>query len=200
VKVSPEQLEQILRKHGLLIPHAIRQGMLTAAFRGQAYLTKKSPVDRGELKNAWDVRKTDDGALLMNDAPHAGIVEAGARPHEVNAEGVEAIYQWVKRKGLLGPAPQRVRGGRYSTAGEYGEAMAERDQQTWEVVWAIIHKLKKEGQKPTWFVRDSLDTLRIFAMDEVCHQLEKSLRDAEVGATEFSATTANIPVLGPSKS
>lgn len=69
------------------------------AERGKGLLVALSadvpPADQGILALGWRVDQQDDGAILVNDAPHAGIVEEGSRPHFPN---IQAIFGWVGRK------------------------------------------------------------------------------------------------------
>ncbi len=123
------------------------------------------------LKASWHVvrvvgtsRLGNRGGLLaelINDAPHAGIIEHGARPHGVSREGWDAIYEWVRRHfgfTVMGARSQKMRG----VMGETGE-----DPVLSEITWGIVKKLKREGQKPTYFIRNSLDECQELAAEEI---------------------------------
>ncbi len=56
-----------------------------------------APIDRGELINSVDTTFVPDGAIVSVDAPHAAIMEYGARPFR---PPLAPILEWVKRKGL----------------------------------------------------------------------------------------------------
>lgn len=132
-----------------------------AARKGKAHMVKQTPVDQGQLRNSWKVR----GTLLMNDAPHAGIIERGARPHPVSREGVEAITRWVQRKlGIDAGGRLRDVRGRFVKTSKAARRQLKAEAQ--RAVWGIVNKLKREGQKPTWFVRSQLRTLTTFAAQE----------------------------------
>ena len=92
------------------------------------------------LKAAWKERSGGTGArtvlTVLNDAPYAGIVEHGARPHQVSLEGRAALAGWARRN-IQGLKP--------------GE--------DWAVAEGIARKLAAEGQKPTFFVRNELPNL-----------------------------------------
>jgi len=150
--ITPDQLPAILRGHARRLPRAVHDGLVMAAQRGRALLVSKSPVDTGVYKNAWRVRHhVGGGAELYNDAPHAGIIEAGARPHGVNAAGIAAITAWAMRK--LGLGEKEARG----------------------VAFAVAAKLKKTGQKGLWIVRDNIPELLKYAQQEVARSVKRAL-------------------------
>lgn len=77
---------------------AAKKAARAAAYRMKAYLIKKVDdlkiTDRGIYKNSFRVV----GESVLNDAPHAPIIEDGARPHPVSEAGVQAIAAWARRK------------------------------------------------------------------------------------------------------
>ena len=158
ITLTPAQLTARLKQDAARFPAAIPVGLKRGAHRGRALLVSQSPVDTGQFKNAWRV----DGTSVTNDAPHAGIIERGARPHTVNRAGVEAIKAWVRR--VLGAklkVTMRAQTGKARVSKDAFEAQIE------SVTWAIITKLKKEGQKGHFIVERNLETLARFAREEV---------------------------------
>ncbi len=134
-----------LAKRLKLRRHQIREAVMAGARRGargaRAVLVIRSPKDRGNFKAAWRsksfLRKSGEIARVSNDAPYAGIIERGARPHGVNKEGREALFHWVRRH--------------FSDSTE---------EEQIGITYAIINKIRLKGQKPTLFVRKSLPDLR----------------------------------------
>lgn len=124
--------------------------MKLAAHRGRTLLVRKSPVDRGNFKNAWRVRTIAGGAEIQNDAPYAGIIELGARPHPVSREGIEALTGWARR---------------------HFPGVDEKEHKS--IAFAIAAKLKKYGQKPTYLVRDSMDELRQYIGEAMEAEVKK---------------------------
>lgn len=135
-------------------------------------MVRITPVDQGQLKNSWRVRAsrgTGIGggnlvATLSNDAPHAGIVEGGARPHPVSNEGIAAIHAWVwrNRKDFgFTTRSGRAQGGKGVKAATLG------------IAYAIANKIKREGQEPTFFVKDSMPVLQKIAAREVAMAIAK---------------------------
>lgn len=57
-------------------------------------LVESSPVDTGLYAQSWDFSETEFGAVLGNFAPHAPIIEYGARPF---TPPIGPLLQWAKR-------------------------------------------------------------------------------------------------------
>ncbi len=72
------------------------------------------------------------GPVVENDAPHAGVIEDGARPHPVSMEGQQAIKEWAMRK--LGLPENEAR----------------------SVAFLVARKIKEKGQEAKHVMRDSL--------------------------------------------
>jgi hypothetical protein len=145
MKVQLDQLSGVLVRQHAKNMDRIDRGLIRAAKRGKAHMVKVTPTDQGQLRNSWQAQ----GRLLRNDAPHAGIVELGARPHGVNNAGMLALIAWAKRHGA-------------STEKE-AKAMA----------WGIAMKLRRVGQRATHFVRNELVELTKIAKVEVEVALKK---------------------------
>lgn len=162
IRTSIEQLPEELLRRARETAGALKEGALRAAHRGHAHLVGQTPVDQGQLRNSWRVvdrraQSLSPGAVeelaeIINDAPHAGVVELGARPHPVSPEGWDAIYEWVRRHfGFTVGGSSEMR----RVGGETGE-----DPVLSEITWGIVHKIAREGQRPTYFVRDSMPELK----------------------------------------
>lgn len=57
-------------------------------------LVEKSPVDTGLYAQSWDFTETEFGAIVGNYAPHAPIIENGARPF---TPPIGPLLAWAKR-------------------------------------------------------------------------------------------------------
>lgn len=138
------------------IKSAIARGIRNGIRRGRTLLVQRTPVDTGLLKASWrdsGVRIEPGGGLmaeLWNDAPHAGIVEEGARPHSVSAAGRQAIYEWARRH--------------FPGAGD----------RAWKsITWAICKRLRERGQPGKFFIRDSRVELARLMVDEIIYSVSK---------------------------
>lgn len=141
-----------LKKREAELKKAIGRGIRNGVRRGRSLLVHRTPKDMGLLKASWrdtTARSLDSVVTeIFNDAPYAGIVEEGARPHGVNAAGRLALTEWAERH-FPGLDPKAIK----------------------SIVFAIIEKLRVEGQKPTHFVRNSRVDLARILVDEIVRAL-----------------------------
>jgi hypothetical protein len=172
IEISASQVGAALRSTDARIRKGVMNGLRVAAQRGRTVLVSRSPVDMGQFKGAWKVEKTLEGADVVNDAPHAGIIERGARPHAVSDVGVLAIEDWVRRhfhEQTRSVARQRKN---YGSRAKYGKkstrtTAALEQQYVHELAMKIVWKLRTKGQEPKWVVRDALPALSSWLDEEI---------------------------------
>lgn len=173
IRTTPGQLAGQLRRRNKATRVAVARGALRGAHRGRAIIVRETPVDQSQLKQSWKVKPGKPSlytgeratwasftasvlAELVNAAPHAGVVERGARPHPVSPEGIEAIKDWAMRNVefalVSGPVPR-------GAGGRRGFNKANRERQAEELAQAIAWKLRHHGQEPTYFVKGNLPLL-----------------------------------------
>lgn len=175
IKISSRGLNAELKARQRKTTEMLSRGIRRSVMRSVTLLQRITPVDRGMMKNAWRSRggaPSKSGVAqfeIVNDAPYAGIVERGARPHNVNREGIEAITLWVTRH-FPGAESKEIQ----------------------KIVWAIVYKLKTKGQKPTFFVRDSLDQLNAILKENV----EKYIRGASQRLAGGAGKSRSTPIGG----
>lgn len=170
MRIPPSEVARLLQEHGQRVKRAIAVGAQRGAQRGRSIIVRETPVDQGQLRNSWKVSNggQDSVAELYNDAPHAGIVEAGARPHPVSEEGREALYQWVRRN--------RASFGFATKSGRAKKVTEQIEQQMRAIAEGIARKLRAKGQEPTHFVKKSLPALTEAARDEIMPLIERELQ------------------------
>lgn len=101
----------------------------------------------GTYKLSLHVELVEGLWTVLADAPHAGIVELGARPHPVSEEGRLAIKTWAERKlGLT-------------------------EDQAEEASWAICKKIENEGVDGHFLMRDSQPQAKQFLREELARIL-----------------------------
>lgn len=160
-KIGPELIARAKKTPGVL-----HRAMKRSALKTRTMLVRKTPKDLGQAKAGWRVSPLIKGTSrsrvdVYNDAPHISILEFGARPHGVSLEGRVAIYEWVVRvidpqaSGPIRPYDRKTKtGGRKEfmslTEGARNAAAA-------QIMQAIVWKIRHHGQKPTYFVRTSMD-------------------------------------------
>lgn len=170
IKIDPKDFPRDIRRRLRTAPNAVKRGMSRSATLSRAYIVKQTPVDLGQLKNAWKVRRKPV-IELYNTAPYGGVVEKGARPHPVSLAGQIAIYEWVRRhfyytewSGGKRSKPKKVRGGPFE------------DETLTAITMGIVNKIRTKGQKPTYFVRNSLPELRRLMVEEVVKAIKQHSR------------------------
>jgi hypothetical protein len=146
----------------------LQKSMKRAAMRGRAIMVRRTPKDLGQAKAGWKVSEFIKNATmarvdLYNDNPYIGVLELGARPHKVSMEGIAALHAWVWRNRHFFSSLMTEAGNRKTGKNAKKEALG--------IAFAIAKKIEKEGQKPTYFVRNSMDALN----REFAEQLEQQL-------------------------
>jgi hypothetical protein len=118
-------LDKVTRQAG-------ERAMLSTALRLVQIITteimpaeQRPPVDRGAYRAAWRAKKIQGGAEIVNTLPYAAVIEYGAKAENVKVGRamIEALTEWVRRKGLAGPEP--------------GDAS--------RMAWAIATNMQKHG-------------------------------------------------------
>jgi hypothetical protein len=170
IAIRFQDLPKALQKREKAVRAAIQRGAEKGARAGMSLLIRKTPVDQGELKASWKVT-TGGGRLatLTNTAPHVGIVELGARPHPVNREGWDAIYEWARRHFTVSPTGQRRRVAKATGA----------DPELSRITWGIVKKIEKYGQAPTYFVRNAMPEVQRLAVAAIVREIEKVAGEKE---------------------
>lgn len=111
----PERKEEIIQ--------ATKIGVI----RSIPTLVESSPVDTGQYASSWDFTEEENQIILGNFAPHAAIIEFGARPF---TPPITPLLMWAKR--VLGDPSQPP---------EYSD-------QVWSLARGVQNKIAREGMKP----------------------------------------------------
>jgi hypothetical protein len=167
IQIKAGEVGAVLNALARRIPVHVERGLRVAAERGMTHLREKSPVGAsGVYRAAWTVHRELGGWVIENDAPHAGIIERGARPHKVSAEGWNAIYLWVRR--VLAWQIKAEKADRRF----YFKRRKSLDEIATDITWAIVKKIEKYGQRPRWIVRDSMPLLTAWMGTEIERQMQ----------------------------
>lgn len=160
--VTIDQFAVILGKLDSKIEAAVVRGLRSAAMRLQGMVVHEidqaephPAVDRGELRNSTRFERTDLGAILSMDAPHAGIMEYGARPFFPPTAPLAA---WALRKGL-----------------------ADDEEEAEEVAFAIARHISQMGIEPRGYFIKAVMKLKnegILAA-EIRHELDVLARSGK---------------------
>lgn len=104
-----------------------QQAVANGVLRSSRELVESSPVDTGEYAASWDFDINERRAILGNFAPHAPIIERGARPF---TPPIGPLLAWAKR--VLKDKSQPPN---YSN-------------EVWALARGTQNKIKAEGMKP----------------------------------------------------
>lgn len=177
--IEEKDLARAMRREAKKVPRVLVVSGQRAAYRGKARLIaatdEKRIVDMGQFKNSFHVQKGahDLPAVLYNDAPMAGVIELGARPHPVSQEGIEAIAAWARR--TMGLSQVEVSGPvMKGSGGRKKFARGVQDDIAMGIAISIARKIKAKGQEGRFVFHDELGTLRKYWREE----FERALRDA----------------------
>lgn len=145
------------------LPTVAKRAATVSAERTRSALVRISPVNEGTFRAAWRVLTSswrgNELASVENDAPHAGIIEKGARPHMVSQAGREALRRWVIRKGMVEIQIDKGKNAGKFRKATVREVMEEHDElrsAVDKIVEAICLKLMHHGQKGHFIVEKTL--------------------------------------------
>lgn len=178
IKIAIRDSDQLIRLLGDRFEKAKRLGCYSAANRLLQMIvtdivpsTKPwPPVDQGAYNAGWAMEPVTNGVLLYNAAPHAPVIEWGARAEniKIGRKMIDALAEWVVRKGLLGKGAGSIQD-------------RSEDQEAQSMAWAIAQNMRRRGI----FNHDS-EGLRIaeqaskrapaIVVEEIRAELEEALR------------------------
>jgi len=135
--------------------HAVIMGLRATARDAKVIARAASPLDQGLFRSSWKVIYDAEGAMLVNDAPHADIIEFGSRPHWPPSAPIRA---WVIRKirqiGMeqvkndgTGPLMTKTGKARGTRKDSSGEMLAGDSRVVDTLTYLICRKISKEGTK-----------------------------------------------------
>lgn len=200
IQIDAKKLPAALQRNEEGLRKAIVRGLVAGLHRGRAIMVRETPADTGQLRASWEVARVATGAgdiaksgtvgELRNRAPHAGIVELGARPHGLSPAGWAALYSWVQRHANLWGATRvnkagkmvagPVQGNRRAITKTSGPLTAYHgpDPVITQITNAIAMKLKREGQKPTYFIRNNLYRVGDAVAKEIKREVDSIVAEA----------------------
>lgn len=101
-------------------------------------LVQKSPIDTGLYAQSWDFTADERKVVLGNYAPHAPIIEHGARPFK---PPIGPLLAWAKRV-LQDP----------SQPPDYSENV-------WKLAVGTQQKIMREGMKPQKIMENAIPSI-----------------------------------------
>jgi hypothetical protein len=144
--VKLEVLPEEISKEMEISIQQYRQGVISGLYRAIPMLVRKSPVDTGLYAQSWDVEVTDEAATIGNYAPHAPIIELGARPF---TPPLPPLLAWAKRV-LRDPSQPP----NYSS-------------EVWALAKGVQKKIAERGIAPRMIMSNSLEEIISLIREEL---------------------------------
>lgn len=181
VQIHGSRMGAVFRAMAKRHPAAVRAGLRDGAERGRTLMKRLTPVDLHTMINAWEVHTQPYGASLDNTAPHAGIIEGGARPHGVSKEGQASIREWVIRNLEIATVKRGKSAGKARKLNSREKAALKTDpaadyaKAVDSVVFAICETIRRKGTTGKFMVRSNLEKLARFANQAIKAAMEREL-------------------------
>lgn len=159
IDVDPSRLAAVFGRKERARANAVRDSMLEAALLGAEIVAEAVPHDQGILRSSVHAIRTGTGAEVVADAPHAGVIEGGSRPH---LPPLQPLIDWVIRHANLFDLNRRrlrpLAMGPVRTARQQRtrDAAIAESAAAVGIAEAIQHKIALKGSEPTWFMKNSL--------------------------------------------
>lgn len=135
-------------------------GILRRAARETAKVVQmRVPRAFGELADSIHVEVGDKEARIIADAPHAGAVETGSRPH---TPPLEPLIHWVELRGMQGLSSsggiRKITERRWKSAANIGGGMVHSLQMAQVIARTLRQKLGAKGAA-AWRERAALGSV-----------------------------------------
>ena len=122
-KNFPKIFKKFNKKNLEKYKKAAESGIINSMWK----LAEESPVDTGEYAKSWEYEKGKDAISVGNFAPHAAVIEFGARPFK---PPIKPLLAWAKRH-LKDPSQPPG----YSP-------------EVWSMARGVQKKIEEKGMKP----------------------------------------------------
>jgi len=146
-KVPLDKFSKELRKYAEDDIEKYKKSVTGALIKNFQDIVKNSPVDTGLYAQSWDLILTEKNALLGNYAPHAGIIEFGARPFR---PPLKPLLEWAKRV---------LKVGNYTS-------------EVWALARYTQSKIEEHGMEPKHVLTNQLDKI----VNDIRINLRKNFR------------------------
>ncbi len=145
--VKLENFSEELKEYQKKSIKLYKESVIDALLKNLRLLVASSPVDTGLYAQSWDLIITEKNALLGNYAPHAAMIEFGARPF---TPPIGPLLSWAKRV-LKKP---------------------EIDSHVWALAKYTQNKISEEGFEPRHVLTNALDLI----MNDIRINLRKNFK------------------------
>jgi hypothetical protein len=123
----------------------LKEATVSGIVRSIPDLVAASPVDTGQYASSWNFTKTEQGAIIGNTAPHAPIIEHGARPFK---PPIAPLLAWAHRV-LRGTGAQRGQPLTQKQASAEGKSgLSGYSDDEWRLARGVQKKIERFGMAP----------------------------------------------------
>lgn len=183
IRVSSANFAAVFRANERARNKRSQGAILEAAIEGAETVVVPAAIaaakDTGRLAASIEARRIDGTPTILADAPYAGVIEGGSRPH---FPPLQPLIDWVRRHAekfeIEKPKGRRPGIGVARTARAQRRkegllaAHDEFEKKIEAIARAIQHKIGEQGSPPHWFMRNSLPKLNAILKTNV----ERALR------------------------
>jgi len=127
-----------------------KKAIISGMAKSIPLLVEASPVDTGAYAQSWDFSYDERSAIIGNYAPHAAIIEYGARPF---TPPIGPLLAWAKRVTQDGSQPP-----------EYSSRV-------WALAKYTQKKISEEGMSPKSVLGGNIDAIIRNIKQECINQL-----------------------------
>lgn len=92
--ISLDKFSEELGKYSKKSIKVYKETVIDILAKNMRYLAEQSPVDTGLYAQSWNLEVTEKEAILGNYAPHAAVIEFGARPF---TPPIGPLLEWARR-------------------------------------------------------------------------------------------------------
>lgn len=146
--VRLDKFSDELKKYSQKSIKVYKQTVIETLADNISYLVANSPVDTGLFAQSWSMEVTEKEAVIGNFAPHAPIIEFGARPF---TPPIGPLLEWARRV-LKQP---------------------EINDHCWALATYTQNKISEEGMEPKNILGDALDKITGEIRDKLKQRLGK---------------------------
>lgn len=146
-----KQYQEWLRQQPQQIQGAVVRGLRSAAQRGVGIIVQEidtaqphPAVNTGGMRQSARAVNTPDGAIVEVDAPHAAIINNGARPFN---PPIRPLVVWAMRK--------------------FGVT----EREAWRIAKGVAKKIAAQGIEPRFFFDKAMKRIEEIVDQEVQHEL-----------------------------
>jgi hypothetical protein len=176
IVVDAKNFAAVFRARELKRAGALRGALVEAANEGVGIVTASINAnvgrDTGGLVASVHVEKQGDAVEVVVDAPHAGVIELGARPHWAP---LQPLIDWVRRhaasfnitvvpkkkfRKLSATIDPKYQGRRNAALARRKAAEDKSDALVEAIARGIQRKIADRGSPPHWFMKRSLPAMR----------------------------------------